>query len=108
MFFVGAMIAAGLSFTACSSDNDVVQEETSLNNKFDAQGNAYVNIAINLPTRSGTRANEVYDDGLATEYDVKNAVLVLFKGTNAAENNATFVSASTMDRWTTCFPCGEP
>lgn len=97
MFFVGAMIAAGLSFTACSSDNDVVQEETSLNNKFDAQGNAYVNIAINLPTRSGTRANEVYDDGLATEYDVKNAVLVLFKGTNAAENNATLVSASTMD-----------
>jgi len=97
MFFVGAMIAAGLSFTACSSDNDAVQEETSLNSKFDAQGNAYVNIAINLPTTRGTRANEVYDDGLASEYDVKDAVLVLFKGTNAAENNATFVSASTMD-----------
>lgn len=97
MFFVGAMIAAGLSFTACSSDNDAVQEETSLNSKFDVQGNAYVNIAINLPTRSGTRANEVYDDGLASEYDVKDAVLVLFNGTNADEDNATFVSASTMD-----------
>lgn len=97
MFFVGAIIAAGLSFTACSSDNDAVQEETSLNSKFDVQGNAYVNIAINLPTRSGTRANEVYDDGLASEYDVKDAVLVLFNGTNADEDNATFVSASTMD-----------
>ena len=98
MFLFGALFAAGLSFTACSSDNDAVQE-TSLNSKFDAQGNAYVNIAINLPTTRGgsTRANEVYDDGLASEYDVKDAVLVLFNGTSANENAATFVSASTMD-----------
>ena len=94
MFFVGAMIAAGLSFTACSSDNDVVQEETSLNNKFDAQGNAYVNIAINLPTRSGTRANGEFDHGTAAEYDVKDAVLVLFKG--SAESTATFNGAYTL------------
>ena len=94
MFFVGAMIAAGLSFTACSSDNDAVQEETSLNSKFDAQGNAYVNIAINLPTRSGTRANGNFDDGTAAEYEVKDAVLVLFKGT--AESTATFNGAYTL------------
>ena len=94
MFFVGAMIAAGLSFTACSSDNDVVQEETSLNNKFDAQGNAYVNIAINLPTRSGTRANGSFDDGTAAEYDVKDAVLVLFKGSD--ESTAKFNGAYTL------------
>ena len=86
MFFVGAMIAAGLSFTACSSDNDAVQEETSLNSKFDAQGNAYVNIAINLPTTRGTRANEVYDNGLASEYDVKDAVLVVYEAPKVSDD----------------------
>lgn len=96
MFLFGALFAAGLSFTACSSDKDAVQEETSLNSKFDAQGNAYVNIAINLPTTSGssTRANGDFDHGTAAEYDVKDAVLVLFKG--SAESTATFNGAYTL------------
>ena len=84
--------------TACSSDNDAVQEETSLNSKFDAQGNAYMNIAINLPTASGmTRTNEVYEDGETNEYKVENGVLLLFKGTLANEANATFISAKALD-----------
>lgn len=97
MFF-GALFAAGMLMTACSSDNDAVQEETSLNSKFDAQGNAYMNIAINLPTASGmTRANEVYEDGETNEYKVENGVLLLFKGTLANEANATFISAKALD-----------
>ena len=96
MFFA-ALFAAGMLMTACSSDNDTIQEETSLDSKFDAQGNAYVKIAINTPTTRGTRANEVYDNGTADEYAVKDAVLVLFNGTSADEDNATFVSASKMD-----------
>ena len=79
LFFFAAMFAAGIAVTSCSSDNDVIQEQVSLNNKFDAQGNAYVNIAINMPSTKGvTRANGTFDDGIAAEYDVKNAVLVLF------------------------------
>jgi hypothetical protein len=96
--FYAVMFAAGFAAMGCSSDNDVVQEQTSLNNKFDAKGNAYVNIAINMPTSTGgTRANETYDDGLATEYNVKDAVLVLFNGSNTNEGAATFVSASVMN-----------
>ena len=91
MFF-GALFAAGLLMTACSSENDAIQEETSLDSKFDAQGNAYMNIAINLPkTGNGTRANGDFDHGTAAEYAVKDAVLVLFKGSN--ESDATFNGA---------------
>lgn len=92
LFFFAAMFAAGIAVTSCSSDNDVIQEQVSLNNKFDAQGNAYVNIAINMPSTQGvTRANGTFDDGIAAEYDVKNAVLVLFKGSD--ESDATFNGA---------------
>lgn len=95
MFFA-ALFAAGMLLTACSSDNEAIMENTSLDSKFDAQGNAYVNIAINLPTAgAATRANEDYDHGTAAEYEVHDAVLVLFKGTS--ESSTEFVSASTMD-----------
>lgn len=92
LFFFAAIFAAGIAVTSCSSDNDVIQEQVSLNNKFDAQGNAYVNIAINMPsTKGATRANGTFDNGIAAEYDVKNAVLVLFKGSD--ESDATFNGA---------------
>lgn len=92
VFLLGAVFAAGMLMTACSSENDAIQEETSLDSKFDAQGNAYINIAISMPTTSGgTRANGVFDDGTADEYAVKDALLVLFKGSN--ESDATFNGA---------------
>ena len=95
LLMLAAVFAAGFAVTSCSSDSDVVQE-TSLDNKFDAQGNAYMNIAINLPTTRGgaTRANGDFDHGTAAEYDVKNAVLILFKGTD--ESYATFNGAYTL------------
>ena len=96
LFLISAVLAAGLLTTACSSDENS-SEEQSIANKFDAQGNAYVNIAINTPSTRATRANEVYDHGIAAEYDVQDAVLVLFNGTSANEDAATFVSASVMD-----------
>lgn len=92
VFLLGAVFAAGMLMTACSSENDAIQEETSLDSKFDAQGNAYINIAISMPTSSGgTRANGDFDDGTADEYAVKDALLVLFKGSN--ESDATFNGA---------------
>ena len=97
-FFFGALFAAGMLMTACSSDNDAVLENTSLDSKFDAQGNAYVNFAINMPTAgSATRANEDYQHGTAAEYEVHDAVLLLFQGSSDNEDAAEFISASNMN-----------
>ena len=85
LFFFGALIAAGLSFTACSSDKDEAIDEVHV-----PSGKSFISLAINLPTTPGqTRANDVFDDGLAIEYAVKDATLVLFEGT--AEASATYV-----------------
>lgn len=84
LFFLGALFAVGLGFTACSSDDstaDATQVPT---------GKSYVNLAINLPTTPGaTRANDVFDDGLGIEYAVNDATLILFEGTEEA--TATYV-----------------
>ena len=92
----GALLAVGLSFTACSSGSDSTTEpRQSLDSKFDAQGNAYLNIALNLPTSNGmTRTNGVYDAGIEDEYAIKDAVLVLFKGSDEA--SAKFLKAYTL------------
>ena len=51
----------------------------------DEQGANYVNIAINLPTvTSNGRTNDNFDDGMASEYAVKSAYLVVFK---SSDNN---------------------
>ena len=100
-FLLGTLFAAGLSFTACSSGNEEVAQEPSLDNKFDAQGKAYVNIAINMPTSGGvTRANDEFTDGSSDEFKVEDAVLLLFNGKNDTrehEDAATFISASKMN-----------
>lgn len=93
LFFLASVMAAGMLLTGCSSD-DVVLDQNNLNNKFDAQGNAYVNIAINLPSTRGTRANGDFNHGTAKEYEVHDAVLVLFKG--SSESEAKFNGAYTL------------
>lgn len=100
MFF-GALFAAGMLMTACSSDKDVVENNLPAGEN---GGNKYIAIGINLPTdpasttRGGTTDNNnqvTYSDGLATEYAVKNATLIIFS--NAAnEDDATFVAAYTV------------
>lgn len=81
MFLFGALFAAGLSFTACSSDNDVADNGPTGEN---AGGN-FISISINLPsepvstTRADDNGNQVtYDDGLATEYTVHDAMVIIF------------------------------
>lgn len=57
-------------------------------------GNGYVAFTINLPTQPSTRTgsfNDDFKDGMANEYAVKDATLLLFQG--ATESTATFVSA---------------
>lgn len=93
-----ALAAAGMLFAACSSDKDVaagVPQTTEV-------GEGYLALSINLPTapQSITRATTDdngsgafdLDDGLETEYDVKNAYLLVFTP-GASEDEATFKTA---------------
>ena len=71
-------------------------------------GNGYVAFTINLPTQPSTRAgsfNDEFKDGMANEYAVKDATLLLFQG--ATESSATFVGAYKLstEPWTS--PAGN-
>lgn len=83
---------AGLMLGSCSSSDDL---NGGANNTGPNQsGDGYVSLSLNLPTRSGSMSraeNDVFDDGLANEYAVKNGTLILFEGTDEA--NATFAGA---------------
>lgn len=83
-------VLAGLMLGSCSSSDDLAGGNTSANQ----EGSGYVSLSLNLPTRSGSMsraANDVFDDGLADEYAVKNGTLILFEGAN--ETDATFAGA---------------
>lgn len=77
------ILAAGLlTLASCSSDDPAQNGE--------AAGPSYLNISINLPTvdASGTRAdnqaNDQFDDGDPSEYQVNKAHLVIFQGAKEA------------------------
>ena len=98
MFF-GALFAAGMLMTACSSDKEVAENQvTNIADKFDARGEAKVSFLIstatsNSMTRAGENsANDNYVIGDANEYAINDATLVLFQG-SAGEAEATFVGA---------------
>lgn len=82
---------AGLMLGSCSSSDDL--NGGGNNSGFNENGDGYVAVAINLPTQNpGTsRANDNFKDGIAEEYEVKDAKLLLFNG--ADEASATFVQA---------------
>lgn len=91
------MLASALAFSACSSDD--VAEKGSKDISALTDG-GYLKMSINIPSRAangGFRATGDQDgyvnlgDGLAKEYNVKNAILVLFQGNDEA--HATFHSA---------------
>ena len=96
-----AMAAFGLLFAACSSDKDVAAGEK---NQVAEKGNQFISLSINMPTQNiaGTRAtddnnygdsNFDLNDGLPSEYAVKDAYLVLFHPASSGnEDDATFVA----------------
>lgn len=89
-FFPVALMALAIGFNACSSDDVTVNANGGGLAPFVEGG--YAKVSINLPSSSNSsRAGEIFDDGLASEYQVKNAKLVLFQGTK--EDDATFHSA---------------
>ena len=78
-----ALAFAALTLGACSSD-DVVDGQRGP--EWNAEGQGYINLAINLPSQPASRANDDYDDGTPEEYDVKDATLILFS--NGVVNSA--------------------
>lgn len=85
-----SIAAAGMLFAACSS-NEVVDN----GNGGEKDGKGFISVTINLPTTPSTRAvNDDYDDGLTEEYNVKDAILLLFHGESEAA--ATFYHASAL------------
>ena len=92
-FFGLAVIAAMTA--SCSSNNELVNGGNGSGEN--ESGASYASFSINLPTTSGTRADgdPTFDKGDATEYDVFNATLLVFKkpNTEASEGEYTFVES---------------
>ena len=82
---------------SCSSSDDLNGGGTG---KFGADGQGFVNVTLNLPTQpqSTSRAiNDEFDHGDATEYNVKDATLILFAG--ADEATAKIKAAYNLSGW---------
>ena len=101
-FFGLAVIAAMTA--SCSSNNDLVNGGNGSSEN--ETGTAYASFKINLPTTSGTRADNPEDPkqgtpsfeyGTAAEYEVKNGTILIF------DKDGKFVESAplgTMNPWT--------
>lgn len=85
-------LAATLALGACSSDNVV---DNGGSNPIDLSKGGFVKMSLNLPTDNNRGSRADLDDGLANEYGIKNAYLVLFEGKDEhnKENEAKFKGA---------------
>ena len=83
-------LAATLALGACSSDNVV---DNGGSNPIDLSKGGFVKMSLNLPTDNHRGSRADLDDGLANEYGIKNAYLVLFEGAENDEDAATFKGA---------------
>lgn len=96
-FYLLPAAALALMLGACSSD-DVVPTTEGTGPQWNADGKGYVSLAINLPQEKSTMnraANDQFEDGEPSEYDVNDAILVVFAGEDEA--NATFSGAYDLD-----------
>lgn len=101
--FFGLAVLAAMT-ASCSSNNDLVGGGNGSGEN--ESGVSYASFSINLPTTRGTRANGdlTFDKGNATEYDVFNATLLVFKKptTATSEGEYTFVESvnlGSMEPW---------
>ena len=93
------MAVMATALVACSSNDDL----TSNGHEGNQTGEAYASFRINLPTTTGTRADDPtpgtpsFDGGTAKEYEVKNGTILIF------DNAGKFVTSAqlgTMNPWT--------
>ena len=85
---------------SCSSDNDVAQ---SNNPTIEKGESAFATLRINLPTQQGSRA-ATFEDGLASEYKVNDATLLVFKKENDKDAEGAYkfvqsVNLGNMNPW---------
>lgn len=85
-------LAATLALGACSSDNVV---DNGGSNPIDLSKGGFVKMSLNLPTDNNRGSRAELKDGLASEYGIKNAYLVLFeeKADDEKEGAAQFRGA---------------
>lgn len=86
---------AGLMLGSCSSSDDL--NGGGNNTGSNQSGDGYVAFNINLPSQAGgsSRANDDFDAGMKSEYDVKDATLLIFEG--SSESAAQFKGAYTLN-----------
>ena len=99
-------VLAGLMLGSCSSSDDLAGGNTPANQ----DGNGYVAFNIHLPSQSGSSsraANDEFKDGMKSEYDVKDATLLIFEG--SSESAAEFKGAYKLNTapWTAPVPDGN-
>ena len=96
--YLPLLLAASLGLGACSSDNAIDNGGNNSGSTIDLSNGGYVKLNINLPTDKGSRATDLVD-GLEKEFAVKDASLLLFKGTTgASEDAATFYAAYDLNK----------
>lgn len=85
-------LAATLALGACSSDNVI---DNGGSNPIDLSKGGFVKMSLNLPTDNNRGSRAELNDGLANEYGIKNAYLVLFgeKNVGDKEDDAVFKGA---------------
>lgn len=94
------MAVMATALVGCSSNDDL----TSNGHEGNQTGEAYASFRINLPTTTGTRADDPkpgtpsFDGGTAKEYEVKNGTILIFDATT--EKFVTSANLGTMNPWT--------
>lgn len=94
------MAVMATALVACSSNDDLA----SNGHEGNQTGEAYASFRINLPTTTGTRADDPkpgtpsFDGGTAKEYEVKNGTILIFDATT--EKFVTSANLGTMNPWT--------
>lgn len=90
------MAVMATALVGCASNDEV----NNPNAEQQTNGVSYASFKINLPTTSGTRADDPkpgtpsFDGGEASEYAVNNATVIVFKKAGKSENDYTFVTST--------------
>ena len=95
------MAVMATALVGCSSNDNLAPDGKDNVGK---AGTAYASFRINLPTTTGTRADDPkpgtpsFDGGTAKEYEVKNGTILIFDATT--EKFVTSANLGTMNPWT--------
>ena len=109
------MAVMATALVGCSSNDDITPNGNEGAGK---AGTAYAKFTIQLPTVSGTRADDPkpgtpsFDGGTANEYAVKDAQLVIFEkpGTSSSEGDYKFVETvniGNLEPWSNQTPANQ-